>query len=434
MSRRIAFVAPPFAGHLNPLVVFAKAAQAAGYEVEVLTGPGKIETIVQAGVPAYSLQSLSEGGLEAIADTSHKVGSNPVRLSRQMRAAFEVMSGVRDELAERWRAKRPDLVVADFAAVPAGIAADAIGAPWITVMRAAFALEGVRGPPSYLGGLRPWPGPLGALRDRLGWWGVRLGKDGLALLFAGDLKRLGVQRRRPDGSEAIYSAQRILALELHELEFDRDWPPALRFIGPIADNPEVPVELNLPPSRPRVLVTLGTHLPWAKAALPAQVKALAERLPEVSFVVSMGRPQSAGSAPLRLAPNVLVYEFVPYVPHLPHMDAVIHHGGAGVTGACIAAGRPSLVFPQDYDQFDYAARIVHHGLGRRTRDLAAPETASALQALLAEPLPALPRFQTFAAAYRPVASFLAEVEHLIGREALASFEPPFGSEPVDHSQ
>jgi UDP:flavonoid glycosyltransferase YjiC (YdhE family) len=415
----LCFVAPPFAGHLNPQVALARGALEAGHAVEVLTGPAKVEVVRNAGVPAATLVALAGDPVTDIADWPRKVGSNPFALVAQMRAALPLMAAVAAELTERWRRAPPDLVVADFTAVPAGLAADALGVPWFTTLRAAFALEGRHGPPSYLGGLRPWPGPLGALRDRMGWWGVRRGKDALAAIFARELRQLGLARRRwSDGAEAIYSRRRILALDMAELEFPRDWPAALRFIGPVSDNPEPPLELDLPPGRPRVLVTLGTHLPWAKTGLVEEVAVLAARRPAVTFVVSMGRSRGAAAGPRQAGPNLFVYDFTPYRRYLPEMDAVIHHGGAGVTGACIEAGRPALVWPRDYDQFDYAARLAHHGLGTRVRGLRDPSVAEALDRLLACPRPALARFQALAARYDPVAAFLREV-----RDALAGPPP-----------
>lgn len=47
----------------------------------------------------------------------------------------------------------------------------------------------------------------------------------------------------------------------------------------------------------------------------------------------------------------------------------------------VQAARPSLVWPCDYDQFDFAARIVDRGLGIRVRDLGSPASARALDRL-----------------------------------------------------
>jgi vancomycin aglycone glucosyltransferase len=44
--------------------------------------------------------------------------------------------------------------------------------------------------------------------------------------------------------------------------------------------------------------------------------------------------------------------------------AVVHHGGAGTTTAAAQAGAPQLVISQHYDQFYWAQRIAHLGIGR----------------------------------------------------------------------
>ena len=211
MKGFLVFVAPPFAGHLYPLLSLAQTALEAGHRIEILTGTAKVDMLRGAGLPAAGLSALAPSALEAIADTRRRVGSNPLRLAGQMRQALRLIGPVRDELSERWRKDRPDLVVADFAAVPAGLAAQDLQIPWITALRPPFVLETGSGPPSYLGGLRPMAGRLGRLRDALGWSLVRGAKDALAFVFAREMARLSLKRLRPDGSEAIYSPLALLA-------------------------------------------------------------------------------------------------------------------------------------------------------------------------------------------------------------------------------
>ena len=161
-----------------------------------------------------------------------------------------------------------------------------------------------------------------------------------------------------------------------------------------------------PSGRRRVLVTLGTHLLWAKKAMVESVVALSLTMPDVQFVVSLGAPEQAGEAPATAAPGVIVYPFVPYARDLAAFDAVVHHGGAGITYAAILAGVPSLVVPHDYDQFDFAARIAHHGLGLRAKAITERDLSRVLDR---SGWPALARFQELAARYRPVEEFLAVV-------------------------
>jgi sterol 3beta-glucosyltransferase len=74
----------------------------------------------------------------------------------------------------------------------------------------------------------------------------------------------------------------------------------------------------------------------------------------------------AGWADLNLtedADDILVVEDVPHSWLFPRADAVVHHGGAGTTGAALRAGRPSVVAPFFADQFFWARRVARLGAG-----------------------------------------------------------------------
>jgi UDP:flavonoid glycosyltransferase YjiC (YdhE family) len=72
------------------------------------------------------------------------------------------------------------------------------------------------------------------------------------------------------------------------------------------------------------------------------------------------------------------------VPHrwlFPRMSAVVHHGGAGTTGAGLRAGVPSIVTPFVADQPNWAGRIEALGVGPRAipfRELTADLLADAI--------------------------------------------------------
>jgi UDP:flavonoid glycosyltransferase YjiC (YdhE family) len=63
--------------------------------------------------------------------------------------------------------------------------------------------------------------------------------------------------------------------------------------------------------------------------------------------------------------NVLFVDNVPHSWLFPRMAAVIHHGGAGSTGAGLRAGVPSIVTPYAGDQCAWAERAVKLGVGPR---------------------------------------------------------------------
>ena len=78
------------------------------------------------------------------------------------------------------------------------------------------------------------------------------------------------------------------------------------------------------------------------------------------------------------------------VPHewlLPRMAAVVHHGGAGTTGASLRAGVPSIVTPLFVDQPFWGRRVHELGVGPAPimrRDLTADSLARAIGTSLAD--------------------------------------------------
>ncbi|KAB8140321.1 glycosyltransferase family 1 protein [Chloroflexia bacterium SDU3-3] len=54
------------------------------------------------------------------------------------------------------------------------------------------------------------------------------------------------------------------------------------------------------------------------------------------------------------------------IPHhwlFPHMAAIVHHGGAGTTGAALRGGVPSIVVPFSFDQPFWGQRVASLGVG-----------------------------------------------------------------------
>ncbi|KAA1469801.1 UDP-Glycosyltransferase/glycogen phosphorylase [Dentipellis sp. KUC8613] len=69
------------------------------------------------------------------------------------------------------------------------------------------------------------------------------------------------------------------------------------------------------------------------------------------------------------------------VPHdwlFTKIDAALHHGGAGTTGASLRAGIPTLIRPWFGDQYFWASRVQRLGAGLRVSSLRVNEVADAL--------------------------------------------------------
>ncbi len=364
---RIALVAPPFSGHLHPLLGLGRALRDIA-DVRVFSSAAAQPAVAAAQLQGAVLLAGCDDAIAAIADPPRRAGSHPLRLHAQLRANLALMRRFRNELDAALGTWTPQLVIADFTLPVAGSVARQRQIPWWTSLPSPCVLEAPGGPPAYLGGWLPRNDAWGRLRDALGRVAVRAFKRSVGWLYRRELAALGIDNLyRADGSEAVYSPERILALGLREFEYAREWPAAVEFTGPLLYTP--PYDGPAPafvPGRRHVLVTLGTHLHGHKAAAAQAVRAAARELPDVEFHFSHGdATRNTGQRD----GNYQELAYVSYARDLPQYDLVVHHGGAGILYHCLSLGLPALVMPLDYDQFDHAARLETAGLARRLRTL-----------------------------------------------------------------
>ncbi len=99
-------------------------------------------------------------------------------------------------------------------------------------------------------------------------------------------------------------------------------------------------------------------------------------------IVSMG-PQHAE---LELAPNMTGAEFLPQTSILPQVDLVITHGGNNTVTESLYFGKPMVLLPLFWDQYDNAQRIDETGFGARLATYAHEprELIGAIDTLLAD--------------------------------------------------
>ena len=412
---KIDFVAPPFGGHLYPLLELARFLQQQGMvNIRVLSTAAAQPAIALLGLTGVALLPGQDAAIAAIANPPYQVRSNPLRLSQQLSANLALMQDMKTQLRSIWQDRQPDLVIADFTVPIVGVLAQELGVCWWTSTPALCAIETKTGTPTYLGGLIPGHSFSSQVRDFLGRALIRGFKLGVGYWFRQELRSLNFPSLYlENGYERIYSPTKILGLGMREFEFDRDFPPALEFLGPITASPPFPHRPpTFQPGTRHVLVSLGTHIPWAKQQAAQMVQQVAARMPDVQFHFSYG---NAGDPTQASVGNAHYYDYLPYDQYMSHFDAAIIHGGTGVLYSCIQAGVPMLVWPQDYDHFDHAARIVQRGLGLPfssdpdaiVRDLSHLLTDAQIARQMAH-------FQHLSQQYDPTATFLNLVKQLAG--------------------
>ena len=368
---RIMLVAPSFSGHLHPTLGAARVLSREHDVVVVADGKARAR-IEAAGVPMRILLNGRAKEIDKIANPGYATEGNPILMERLVRANIRLMADFQSEFREACLDWKPDLVIAESIIPVAGSVARSLGIAWWTLLTSQPSVyENATAPPCYFHGLTPMPGVFGRLRDAAGWGLIKAFKRGLFLRYRNEVTKLGFPRAyNDDGSESVYSPDRVLMTSVRELEFATSWPVQVDFIGPIYYTPHVRKPEPTPPrdpSRKRVFVSFGTHNPWARAQRFAEIRKVARDLPYVDIRCSLANPAEADHR--HAEANLTILPYADYKTECAESDLVIHHAGSGIANAAMAQGVPSLVLPVDYDQYDAAARFCAANVSRRLRSV-----------------------------------------------------------------
>lgn len=123
---------------------------------------------------------------------------------------------------------------------------------------------------------------------------------------------------------------------------------------------ELPQEIrNRPADSKLIYLSLGS-LGSADVDLMKRLVSLLGKTKH-KFIVSKG-PQASE---YELAPNMFGAEFLPQISIIPKVDLVITHGGNNTTTESVHFGKPMIVLPLFWDQYDNAQRVHEKGHGIR---------------------------------------------------------------------
>lgn len=354
---KLAVVAPPFSGHLYPILelVLPLLKERDIYDICIFTGFQKEEVVKKLGFSVKVLLRDKPTAFEKISDTDRQ--TNPIIAYKQFRENMNLMPKIIKEMENFFIEEKPDVVLADFIAVPAGIICKKLSIPWITSIPTPFAIENKTTTPAYVGGLYPKDNFFFKLRDKLARNLVRNFKRLVCFILKKQLKELNFSLYNEKGEENVYSSYSILGLGMKELEFREDFPSHFSWAGPCCSSlfkDSVKFE-NSKKFEKTIFLTNGTHLKWAKKLIIDIAKELSQLYPQFLFVVSLGSYLEKDRESIK-EKNLHIYHYLDYDGILPKVDYVIHHGGAGILYSCIKYNKPAVIIPHDYDQFDYGVR------------------------------------------------------------------------------
>lgn len=167
-----------------------------------------------------------------------------------------------------------------------------------------------------------------------------------------------------------------------------DWRPGVELVGywwpPRPPHWQPPAELVdfLAAGPPPVFVGLGSH-GHGQAEQVGETITAAVRQAGVRAVVQAGWAGLSGAGD-----DILTIGAVPHDWLFPRMAAIVHHAGAGTTGAGLRAGVPAVPVPILADQPFWAARLARLGVSPgsvRLKRLSAERLATLIRQAVSEP-------------------------------------------------
>jgi len=413
---KIDVVVVPLSGHLYPTMnLLISLLNNPRYDIRLFTGPQKKDVAESAGFHVVPILENHIEDFERAANNDQQLGI--LSAYQQLSSSIDLINVVSDQLLEEWQKNRPDIVIADFITLSGGLVANQLGIPWITTMATQFVLETTDGPPCLIGGMGSPKNVWQVSVQFLGRKATRLVKRIASFLLRDRLKRYHFKLYNQLGHETIYSPYSILGIGMKEVELKKGFPKHYKWVGPSGASVEAgedyPLDLSPFMERKKVLMTCGTQLAWAKENLIYQATQLAKAHPDCHFFVTRGVGGEAFQCE-NLMENLSVVSYLPYKEYIPQMDYVIHHGGAGIFYQCIIYGKPALILPHDYDQFDYAVRGVEAGVALSANKEDTRAIGQAFDNLLAkEDWSELETLRQAAQSYHPTEILESEIHRLL---------------------
>ena len=361
-------VAPAFYSHFSAQSALALALVARGHRVTFLQ---------QADAAAYVRDPRL--GFHALGSTSHPHGSlaaslkraanpgSPLGLRRVIVDMAQTTSMLCRELPAAIDALKIDALIGDQMEAAAGLVAEGMGLPFVSV---ACALPVNREPGIPLPVMPfAWSDSERALQivegsTRVYDWMMSPHRQAIEA----EARRLGVPVR--GALHECLSPLAQISQSVAAYDFPRSALPAhFHHVGPLrvegaAPSAQVEAMPEIDPNRPFVFASLGT-LQGQRLGLFKRIARACRARGVQLLVAHCGGLDARRAQALRQAGADWVCAFAPQQAVLERADAVVSHAGLNTVMDAIFAHTPILALPIAFDQPGAAARIVHAGVGLR---------------------------------------------------------------------
>lgn len=377
-------------GDINPFIAVGRALQERGHQATMLINPFFESAARQAGLGYMPLgEEIDFRVMAQVKNVAHP-RKGGIAVMREL--VIPHMREIHDATSQAIDVLRPDIVLAHHISV---------GTRWVCERRNVRCATAVLAPSLWL---NPDDRPVfGGIPDTLPIWvlraGLQVGKLQCRYLLDPSINRVRRELGYPKGRDHIFgdahSGEVNLGLWSAVYRPPMDGDPALgricgfpwhdrfeRFEKGSEDILKHFDECERAGEAP-IIFTLGTAVVHVAGRFYHDAVEAARRLGRRAVLIT-NRPEYA---PTDLPKNVRAFSYAPFSQIMPRGVCTVHHGGIGTTAQGLRSGKPTVIVPHAYDQFDNAARARRLGVSAtlyRTR-VTAERLASSLREVLDDP-------------------------------------------------
>ena len=368
---KIIVITVPVEGHFNPFVPIITRLVQNGHNVICFAGRKFQQRVENTGAtflpPPLKWDTSIQETYDVFPELRNKSGLAQLRLYIKL-VMFDPVPDLINELKSQIDNFQPDLIISDTFLIVGSWVTEFYNIPSVRISVLPLNIPGKNIPPFGLG-LLPGKSLLSKWRNNILRWLFS------KLLF-NDIQKYGEEIRNRIGLPAsgksfvkkeFENANLFLHTSIPNFEYPREeFPPKLRFIGPIITPPNINYKKpewwsEIEKDIPVVLINQGTVSKDHDDLILPAIEALKN---EKIIVIAV--PVKEGEI-MNLPENVYTELYIPFGNLLPHIDLLITNGGLGGTQNALAYGIPIIIAGATEDKMEVAARLEYSGAGINLR-------------------------------------------------------------------
>jgi UDP:flavonoid glycosyltransferase YjiC (YdhE family) len=377
-AKKIVFLASGTRGDVQPYVALVSALKREGVNAIVATHAAFQPLVERAGV---SFRQIEPNPTELLtlprhADALRFNGDIVESIRATRRYMRETRSSVAQLIRSAWQTSRDaDLVIGGLPTLFAGAIAEALRIPVVWAF-----LQPLTRTQQFPSALLPFAKSLGAAGNLLSH---RIVEQAIGLSWQSELNRwrretLGLSNAKTNSLAEIHSRDdlALYGFSRHVVPRPSDWKSNIVIVGYWFDQTLRPLssEIEAFLSERDDVVYIG----FGAGSLNKPNESLRlfdEALRETNLRGIVMTSNALHDA--RSSERMLFVDDVSHAALFPRVRAVVHHGGAGTTAACLRAGVPSVILPAHTDQFFWGGRLRALGVSPKP----VPQRALSLERL-----------------------------------------------------